>query len=299
MLRNITGFDRAKLRELSLENYPINQKKVINYLFDNNYEDYTGIINENYDNIAAFALERKGNFKYRNKVINCGIISFVGTHKDYHNEILLEDVIEKILFRHDKKYLLTLINTYQPSLLEKYGFKTVGYYKTLKIMREDLQLDDINGVSNKYQINELKKCYEKFSKAFQGSYVRSDLYYDNLMRLISDQHDHIITYYENGEIKGYAIYHINGNYAQIKEIIYLDSLSLCKMICYCLRNFDYVEVKVSGYEKIERIFKDVQVTKQSYLMVRINDESLFKNYFELSDETLINKGFVFNYKEQF
>ncbi|MEG1639252.1 MAG: GNAT family N-acetyltransferase, partial [Erysipelotrichaceae bacterium] len=70
----------------------------------------------------------------------------------------------------------------------------------------------------------------------------------------------------HNQIDGYAFYEIVHNEVVIKEIIYMESIALLKLMKQVIGNHSNMEVIVSQSEKLEKVIPLLIPKKMSYMM---------------------------------
>ena len=90
----------------------------------------------------------------------------------------------------------------------------------------------------------------------------------------------IIGYFNSHDrIDGYAAVRMQGTNLYVDELVYLDSVSLVKLLNACLAERPYVHFHTSGAENLDPMFPNAQKKKYDSVMVRINNYELFNKVF--------------------
>ena len=136
-------------------------------------------------------------------------------------------------------------------------------------------------MTNQVKSSELLMVFQKFSAIFDCYYDRDLNYYSDLIRRVTCCDEQIATYYEGDQLQAYCIYVDKKDEVLISEIIYLDSLSLMKLLKYVLDHYLYVCVEVSESERLERVFKQSIPRTHAHTMVRLNQPKLYNKLFNV------------------
>lgn len=282
MLENKKIEMQDDIKKLLIQYYPIKDKELIEYIVSNFYNYINGMVNKQDDKIISCCFETEKQLMLNKKLLLVGFLSGFAIHPDYKNGKYLDDVIKQTIDIQSKNYLISLASVYNPKELKKYGFEIIGYRKKYTISNKDIVYSDLKNIDLKYSIEELKNCYNEFAKCF-GCYVKKDLsYFEEYEKAIKTKGGRIIVYRNcENEILGFCSYY-KDNYIEVKDIIYLDSIALLKMLKYAVGNEQFVEVEVSSNEKLEKLFPNLIARKTKYIMGRINSLSLFNKLYNIN-----------------
>jgi hypothetical protein len=91
---------------------------------------------------------------------------------------------------------------------------------------------------------------------------------------------------EQGVVKGYCMFSIGNKQIDIDEMLYVDAISLLKMVNVLLNGKDKIILHVSAGEDLSRILQGSSATLEEYMSVRINDFDLFNKLFETRAATV-------------
>jgi len=84
----------------------------------------------------------------------------------------------------------------------------------------------------------------------------------------------------------------------IKELIYLDSVSLLKLLNYALNMKDQIQFSLSESIQLDRILPHITYQKEEYLWGKITDIELFNRLYNIDIKTS-EEAFSLNYKPLF
>jgi hypothetical protein len=123
------------------------------------------------------------------------------------------------------------------------------------------------------------KVYSAFISRFNGYYARDLEYFVRYINEIRGQGGKVVAYF-NGkdQIQGYAAMIPSGNEMVIQEMIYLDSLSMTKLINAALQEKRTIRVYVSEAEDLSLIFPKAPKKTFGSTMARLNVRSCLPSF---------------------
>lgn len=228
--------------------------------------------------------------------IRASLISGVVTAFNYRQQGMMTKLMTEVLEELETQELVTLIQAYQPSIYEKFGFEMVYFRKKYHFTRNQISVYNTKGIGKEYEAEELAKLYQEFTAHFDGYYIRDVDYYQQYVSGIEAEKGKIIVYRDKThKLSGYMIYYPDGDKIRIDEIIYQGSVALLKLINYALELSSVVSVTVSQAENLGKIIPTAIEEPVEFMMARVNDYSLFNRLYNSNAHT-VKEAFGLNKK---
>jgi predicted acetyltransferase len=273
--------DIDELLELCIQTHPAKEQPFFEYYFHHCFQDGKSYCIREEDKLVSCMQMQEHALSFNNKVLLCSYIFGVATHVDYRMRGFMDRLMHYTLDVCNQNYLISFVEAYNPKLYKKYGFETVSYRKKFTIANQDLKVKNLDGVHEQINTAEMATLYNEFAKRFDCYYLRDEKYYDNYVETILQNGGRIAFYKnKNQETTGYCVFYEREDMVEIKEVIYLDSLSLTKLLKFAIKFMPYISLEVSNNERIEKIFKRAIPRTSSCVMARINNYSLFEKLYD-------------------
>ena len=280
MLRDARSKDKEEVKEL----WKISMHKrlsEIDYFFSDVYSSGKTIVSEQDNRVVSSLFFKEHSMHFGNHYLLVSQICGVATLPDYRRRGHMDRLMHSCLEETEKKHFITLIQAYNPRLYERYGFEMIYERKVYEILKTYLGNISVQRFSETVSAKECLEVYEQFCKYFDGYYQRDIQYFEDMIKKAKKLNDTVCAYFTpEGKIQGYAYIQNLGKEKKISEIIYLDSLSLKKMIRYAIGMNHSIQVEVTSAEKIEKIFDLAIGKKVPYMMAKINNYALFNKLFD-------------------
>lgn len=218
---------------------------------------------------------------FNNRVLRTSMIVGVTTLPTYQNKGNMKKLMDVVMDEIDHQELITLVQAYDPTLYEKYGFEMMYYHKETTFTRNDIQKISNEGCSYLVNSEDMLRLYASFVKRFNGFYIRDCATFDRLKQEIEAQHGKIIAYYnEKQQLEGYATCIFTNKEVIFEECIYMNSIALTKLVNLALQIKPTVKVNTSQVEDLRFLFPSVTVKDVAFTMARINDMDLFNRLYQ-------------------
>lgn len=280
MIRYARKKDREELLELCLNSMAMKEKAYLEYYFHNIFTDGSALISELDNKLISQIHVNSHVLQFKKKRLEVSYLSAIATHYDYRKRGIMRDLMEILLEDCSNNHLLTFMEASNPRLFERYGFEVICERKRYTIYAREMLKYSSKNVSEEVDPEELSTIYHRFASRFDCYYDRDDEYYRNLLAFAHYKGSHVCVYRdENGEAKGYAFYEELEDGVEIKEIIYEDTKSLCRMIKYAIGLNPYISVEVSSAERLEKIFKMSIPRTHNAVLARINNLKLLNQLY--------------------
>ena len=288
MIKEARREDKNEIYELWKQAYPDSEQKKLNFYFRNIYDDGLTLVQEVDHHIVASLQMNTQVVSFHGYLLDVSYLLGMSTLADYRSRGLMKELFLQALDECSHNHLLTMVKALQPKIYEHYGFSTVYERKQYGIHREYLDaILDSDYVIKDVTSQELLEAYETFTIVFDGYRQRTLAYYDRLLKELELGMKHIVAYKKEKEsVSGYLIYETQGNDIIIKEAIYLDSISLKRMMKSILDDYSMIRMEVSSSEQIEKIFPLAKPINKAYMMARINNYELFNKLFNTDVKTV-------------
>lgn len=302
MIRFANKKDKEILKELCVHSQSAKQEKFLEYYFDHNFLNANVLLSELDEKLVSQIHVNEHVLCLHNKKMLVSYLSGICTHYDYRQRGIMRDLLDLVIDDASRNHLFTFVEAYHPKLFEKYGFELLNSRKRYVVYKEDLYKVNTLGVSNSFETNELVDVFAQFSKRFDCYYERDIDYYTNKLHELRYCGYQLCVFRNSEGIKGYCTYIQKDNEVIVNEIIYLDALSLMKMLRYVMDHHAYVSVEVSENEILEKIFKQSVPRTHSHTLVRLNQPKLYSKLFNENIKTTkqwissLNKPILLNEK---
>lgn len=267
--------------------FPQEEESYIDYYFDEVYKpDNTIILIDN--GIVQSSLQRiPHEMMFNNRVIRTSMIVGVTTLPQYQKQGNMKKLMSVVMDEIEHQELITLVQAYNPSLYESYGFKMIYNHKEATFTRNLIEKISNDGCSYDIRSEDMLQLYATFVKRFNGYYIRDVENFNQLKKEISAQRGKILGYYnEKGQLQAYATCLFTNKEVVMEEIIYLNSLALTKLINLGLQIRSVVKVHTSEVEDLRIIYPGVEVSDYGFTMARVNDYDLFNRLYQVQSKTI-------------
>ncbi len=142
-------------------------------------------------------------------------------------------------------------------------------------------------ISAIFKVEELFNVYQSFISRFNGYLIRDLNMFESFIQVLKASGKEIfVSRDENMEIVGYMVYDYIASELQVLEIVYLNSTALITLLNQAMGLNAYIYVTVSAFENLERIIKGIKFEVNEYMMIKINDEKLFKSLFAVQSASI-------------
>lgn len=280
MIRFAQERDKEGLLELCIKSLPLKEKHFLEYYFTHQFQSSKTLISE-LDNLLVSQIHTREHVLHlHQKQLKVSYLFGITTHYDYRQRGIMRDLMEMALADSSKNYLLTFLEASNPKLFERYGFDIISIRKRYVVYAKELVKYSVKGVSHTCSEHDLASLYKQFANVFDCYYDRDEEYYYHYIKKAESDGGKICVYHdEEGGLKGYALYYELDDGIEIKEIIYMDSKSLCSMLRYAIGYNPFISIEVSQAEHLEKIFRMSIPRNFNCVMARINNLKLFNKLF--------------------
>ncbi len=279
MIRFAKKEDVKHLKELCISLLSAKEKTFLEYYFDHIFQESNALVCELDEKLVSQIHTNEHILHLNGKQLIVSHLIGLTTHYDYRNRGIMRDLLDLVISDCANNHLLTFCEAYNPKLVKKYGFEVFAIRKRYVIYAKELRKMSDIGIFTHVSAQEMCKVYKRFANVFDAYYERDERYYKERLRMERHCGYKVCAYFDQGEIRGYCIYAQKDDAVEVKEIVYLDSVALMKMLSYVIKGYAFVSVEVSEKERLEKIFKLNIPRAYNHLMVRVNNVRLYNQLF--------------------
>ncbi len=261
----------------------------INYFFNNVYnrDNFLIVKDQSQNEIIAGLYNDQKILKLNGLMFNVSVLDNLFTLYKHRNSGVMSKLLSKTLQELENRQLFTLIKCSKSIDFSKFGFETIYYNKRYIINRSDLFNIDGYSISAIFKVEELFNVYQSFISRFNGYLIRDLNMFESFIQVLKASGKEIfVSRDENMEIVGYMVYDYIASELQVLEIVYLNSTALITLLNQAMGLNAYIYVTVSAFENLERIIKGIKFEVNEYMMIKINDEKLFKSLFAVQSASI-------------
>ena len=246
------------------------------FFFKTYYQSENTLVMKESGNIVSTLMRIPHDIMLNGQIMRASMILGVATVPSYRNRGCMHEMMNDVLDELEHQELVTLIQAYNPSMYEQFGFEMVYYRKRYRIHRSQVPKCSNEGVSYKVDPADLLDVYTSYVRRFDGFDLRTEPDVRNLIDEVAAEGGKFIAYYDrNYQIQGYASLVQTARGIEMKECLYLNSVALFKLMNLALQLKPEICVHTTKDEHLERLIPDVQVEEYGFTMARINDPELF------------------------
>lgn len=220
------------------------------------------------------------------KRIEVSFIVGVLTPPEFRKKGYMKMLMDEVLDMLDHQNLITVLQAYIPEIYEPFGFQKIYRRKKFIVDKTMVPVLSAQGISYTVDPGDLQAFYKQFTAHFDGYFLREDGYYQKRFAELKAEGGRVMILKEQGVVKGYCMFTVEQKHIDIDEILYIDAVSLLKMVSTLLNGKDKVILHVSAHEDLSRILPGAQASLEEYMSVRINDFDLFNKLFETRATTV-------------
>lgn len=270
----------AGIRECWNKSFTTEDPRYTEYFFANLFKAEYGYAWSEAGRAVSSLCRIPHDIMFNGRILQASMILGVSTIPEYRNKGYMHQLMDTVIDACEHTELITFIQAYRPELYEPWGFQMVEYRMDYTVTRADVKRITNYGCAYEPSPIDLLKVYSAFIRRFNGFYARDLNYFVQKKKEIQAEGGKIVAYY-NGkdQIQGYATILIQGREAKVEELVYLDSMSLTKLVNAALQERPTVHLWVSDAENLGVMFPHAPVDKHGFTMARLNDAALFSRLF--------------------
>ncbi|MEG0959353.1 MAG: GNAT family N-acetyltransferase [Erysipelotrichaceae bacterium] len=280
MIRDAVSKDKEEIVRIWKSAYSTKAENYLDFFFNDCFDQGKCILIEQDGRIVSMLQYHNAVMEFQKRKLSVSYLHDIVTIPDYrkrgHMRKLMETTIDEVKHNH----LISIMEAYNPRIYEQFGFEVVYYQKHYTVHSSQLEHVNTIGVDTSVNTQDLLELYQRFTKHFEGYLIRDEAYFKQLIECSKLRNYGLCTYLsKHNQVDGYAFYEIINNEIVVKEIIYMESIALLKMIKYIIGEHHSIEVIVSQGEKLEKVIPLLIPKKLSYMMARVNNYDLFNKLF--------------------
>ena len=283
-----TGTERMTpaIRECIRKCYTMEDPRYFEFFFRYLYRPEWFFVDMEEGSAAALVARIPHDVMFNGRILRMSMLNFACTSPEFRNQGRIRRIIETALDACSHSELITLVPGEYSEAYRPFGFEPIYYRTEYQITRQDARR--LSNIGCAYDPNPLDmlKVYSAFIRRFNGFCARDLEYFVNFKREISARGGKIVAYYnEKDQIQGYAAILIGTKEATVEECVYLDSMTLNKLVNAALQERAAVNLRVSEAENLSRLFSESRKRTFPSMLARLNDAPLFSRLFstEVSD----------------
>lgn len=267
--------------------FTMDDPRYIEYFFRYVFQPEYGYADVEDSKVVASACCIPHSIMFNGRILQASMILGVSTLPNYRNQGRMHRLMETIVDACEHSELVTFVQTERPEMYESFGFKPVYPRFVYSLTREEVERITNYGCAYEPSPIDLLKVYSAFIRRFNGFYARDLEYFVRLKKSVAAQGGKIVAYYnEKGQIRGYAVLIIEGREVKIEECIYLDSMSLMKLVNGALQERAIAKLHVSKAENLSLLFPKAVKKEYCTTLARLNDANLFSRLFGVEVHTV-------------
>lgn len=276
------------IKNIWKKTYTLDDPRFIDFFFSSIYKPEYGYVNVE-DNKAISAICRiKHPIVFNGRILQASILSGMCELPEYRKNGYIKDVLETVLDACEHTELITLARAENEDLLRSYGFYPLYQQNEFVLHRDDIKKIATLGCSKEVTPVDMLKVYSSFTKRFNGFIARDIDSFRNIQREVTARNGKVIGYYDDRkQIRGYIVVYNQGREAIISECIYLDSMTLIKLLNSAFQERDILHLYVSEAENLSVLFPNATLNVHDVLMARLNNPELFSRLFNKNIHNIV------------
>lgn len=256
------------------------ERGYLNFYFAIAYNQATHYLIKDEDNLKAVLSVFKHDLMLHQKKLRVSYLTNLftaeanATKAAFYREHLFNEVLKVLEFQD----LLSVMPVKLLSTKDN-GFKPAFNSNIYEFNRETFKIQAPLKLSEGGDSLALLGLYRLFTKRFNAYYYRDKAYYDRYILQLEFEKKKLYSLYEGDELKAYCTFKVYDQYLMIEECLYADIKSLVYLIANTLAFKEKVYLRVSEFERLERLFPEVVYHREEDLALRINDYRLFNELY--------------------
>ncbi|MBR4454827.1 MAG: GNAT family N-acetyltransferase [Solobacterium sp.] len=288
MIRQADETMRSGIRDNWKKCFTLDDPRYTDYFFRYVFRpEYFYVDYENNRDVAASICRVPHAVMFNGRVLQMSMLSHACTMPDYRNEGRMKKIIETAVDACSHNELITLVGAVYGETYRPYGFEPIYYRTVYTLNRNEGARLSTYGVMYEPHPIDMLKVYSKFIRRFNGFYARNVDDFANLKREINARGGKVIACFnEKNQITGYATVLLEGKEAKIEECIYMDSVTIGKLVSAAMQERAVINLHVSKAENLSRLFPDAPYRDYPAVLARLNEPRLFSKLFNREVRTI-------------
>jgi predicted acetyltransferase len=277
MIKRALESDTEKLKEIYDRLY---EPGYVSFYFEHVYKPFnTYVIKQRNEIVATVSVNRHGTM-INGKKLNVSYLTGFYVNNDVDSQELYKTMLAEVIEEMTYNDLITIIKAEDKDYYEGLGFEAVYQRKNYRITRDQLPFYSATGIIDGLSNIDMKEVYHNFTLHFDG-YCHRDLDYYDLKQAWIDSCDYTLIGYVNKENtpEGYMILDERKSPVLIKEIVYLNSIALIKLLNRALSIRGAIKLSLPKELNIDRLIPQSTYEIEDHVYARINDIELFNRLY--------------------
>lgn len=284
MITKASGLDKQEVYRMWKTIFADDDGGYTDFYFKSIYRNEDTFVKKVQDEVVGCCSKHTHTLMLHGRLLRCSMILGMAVKPQWRKHGIMHELMATLLDEIDHQELVSMIQAYQPSLYEPFGFETVYQRRTWTIRRQELKRIKPEITTTLFP-KDCLKLYGQFVSRFNGYIVRDLDYFETMMKEIEAESGKMIAFYNGREMEGYATLYLENNQLVIKECLYLTSTALLHMVNYALSLKPQVLLETSAAENLTRVFPYSAYEDSGYTMVRLNNPELFNRLYNCQVKT--------------
>lgn len=276
MITKPTSEQLNEVKNVWKQCFPEEDPRYTDFFFRQYYKEENCYIKVVKGKIVSVLMRNPHAMMFNSRPLRISMIMGVATLPEYRKKGYMHELMKTVLDACEHTELITLIQTETPAMYEQFGFRTIYRRTEYKLDRKDVKRITNFGCAYEPAPIDMLKVYSAFIRRFNGFYARDLEYFVKYKKEIAALGGKLVAFYDGkNQIRGYAAMIPQGEALRVDELIYLDSMSLMKLVNACLYEKNTISLNVSDAEDLSKVFPNAQKKTVPSTMARLNDPALF------------------------
>jgi predicted acetyltransferase len=271
----------AGIKELWNICFPQEDPRYAEFFFRSVYQPEYSLAAVDGSRVVASLIRVPHVMMFNGRPLSTSMILGVCTLPQYQHQGLMHALMKIALDETEHTELVTLLQAYDPAVYQPFGFETIYRRSELVVRSEDFKRITNFGCAYEPSPVDMLKVYSAFIRRFNGFYARDLKYFEDYKKEITAEGGKIIAYYDGKNIiRGYEAILPDGLELNVEEIVYLDGMSLFKLVNAALQERPVIHLHVSASEALEQVLPVSASKTYGSTMARLNDAQMFSRMFQ-------------------
>ena len=233
------------------------------------------LLSEEEENISASVIAQIKTYSFADKLCKTGVIQCLCCQEGY--EAQLQNCLKLTVELLARNCLFTLWE--HPDLAgEMFCFAPAYRRKRYEIKRGEFPLTTWQGLSERFQAQEIWRLYQKYTKHFSGYPQRTLQDIENYTECLLARGGHILCLTRKEECVAYASFFADSECMHVEEILFCDYQALCQLLTGLLSYSANVVFYVPAAFSLRRYSSAFHEQEEVYVALRVNHWSLLSDW---------------------
>lgn len=278
MITKASGLDKQEVYQMWKTIFADDDNGYTDFYFKTYYRNEDTFVKKIGEEVVGCCSKHPHTIMLHDRLLRCSMIVGMAVKPTYRKRGIMHEMMKSIMDEIDHQELITMIQAYQPSLYEPFGFEKVYSRRYWTIHRQEVKKVKPE-ISTLMFPKDCLKLYAEFVSRFNGFVVRDIAYFDSMLKEIEAENGKMIAYYNDRKIEGYATLYLENGKVVLRECLYLTSTALLHMVNYALGLRPEILLHASSAENLSKLFPYSSYEEVGYTMVRLNNKELFNRLY--------------------